>query len=989
MRWPSTAAVAAVASLLPTAAGLFEDEVGQYEWNLQQIGKPVALAYAADASDRIFVASASGAVASVLLKDGTMQWRRMASTNGAVRLLRAANRGLVSVTESGSVQSWKGTTGDLIWQRDYSEPVLDLLLLGPAAKQTVAVLRKGEIEARTMAGKHEWSLTTGQADSALKAAFWAAASSPDDAGTICAINAEADGGSPASVHVKADTGKVAKTEELPKVVGTGLRRGTFMVVDAFVVTLVKGQLNAAPMCGGVGSSFDLPTDGEFKLSKWQRTGSVFAVSNGATTLIFGIGEKGIKKLRVFEGTAVVGPIFSVHEDETGQPVAVAVTKEDGTQIQLMDPASGNVQPAMFAKGYAAADHGPAELLLMHELRSGEHRTVISAGDHSFAGIQGDKVMWVREEALASIHQAVFYSRSTAATLAERQNKLPQEASQGLAALAAQLTGLPARLAELVQEPTALVAAFTAWVTPKRARSRKEMKLAPGARAPTSCEELRDFGADKLVLVITASLKLFALEATTSEIVWQKYLGASGQACDAMADCGPTMRLLPSSSAPISELLLMVPAAGGHQVFWIEPLTGKIHRQEALPATASRLASLLPLMPRRHAEPPADGGVQPFLLIDDKRQVYTLPSGSESAQKLVKDSEDRLFHYEVDDASQSVQGFSVKKNGLTRLWNIELGEPVVASAAPEHREYPHVPVYIKGDSTILYKYINTNLLAVATEESGGASNATSLNLYILDSVTGHVLHQSHVPGGAKPVHLVACDNFVVMHYQNPKRTRFEITVVELFQAKADDGPWDIIFGGGQSKNQTKSAHHLESPIPLQQTYIFPVGVTAMATTATLKGITPRSIIMALTTEHIFRVGKEMLNPRRPYIATGAAAALGGKDNKLPAQFAPTKEEFVPPYAPMLPVKAIDTLTHTHSVGQVRGMISSPSGLESTSLVFCYGLDLFFTPVQSAKAYDVLSPGFNYLVLYLSVGIVVVLWAVTSYFASRKALQERWK
>jgi len=47
------------------------------------------------------------------------------------------------------------------------------------------------------------------------------------------------------------------------------------------------------------------------------------------------------------------------------------------------------------------------------------------------------------------------------------------------------------------------------------------------------------------------------------------------------------------------------------------------------------------------------------------------------------------------------------------------------------------------------------------------------------------------------------------------------------------------------------------------------------------------------------------------------------------------------------------------------------------------------VQTAKAYDVLSPGFNYALLYGSVLIVIVAFAVTSYIASYRALKDRWK
>jgi len=267
---------------------------------------------------------------------------------------------------------------------------------------------------------------------------------------------------------------------------------------------------------------------------------------------------------------------------------------------------------------------------------------------------------------------------------------------------------------------------------------------------------------------------------------------------------------------------------------------------------------------------------------------------------------------------------------------------VAAASPEHRMWEHVPVHIKGDASILYKYINPNLLVVVSEDISNKTNTSSLNVYALDAVTGHVLHQSHIVGGAQPVNLVVCDNWITMHYWNQRRPRFEITVIELFQAKADDGPWEILFGGKQAGNHTKSAHHLETPVPLQQTYIFPAGVTTMGVTATLKGITPRSIIMALTTEHIFRLSKDMLNPRRPHTSTGS----GGDRDKgsIPSQFAPTKDELLPPYAPVMPLKPNDVLTYYNPMGQVTGIKSSPTALESTSLVFCYGLDLFFTPVR---------------------------------------------
>lgn len=998
-------AIALASVLLVTVQALFEDEVGQYEWIVQQVGQPTALAYSTDAADKVFVASGSGVVASMLLKDGSMQWRTVAASAARMKQLRAGSRGLLSVTDKGLVQFWKGSTGDLTWQRQYPDEVVDIHIVGPATKQNVVVVRSSEVEVRSTTGKHEWSSPAGAG-----ARFWAAA--PSENNVVCAVSAKPGGAGAQSVQIDIATGKILKTTPVPAAVAKALETSSFLVVDAQLVLLSSGAITVQPLCGeGKAETFEMrkiKSSGKvpFQLMPWQHTPGVFSATNGATTAIFGVNEKGLKHLRTFEGVAVVGPVHSIHDDETGQPVAVAIVGDEGTKIQLLDPASGNVQPAINAAGYTAKDHGPARLLLVRELSSGEHHTVISAADHSLVGMQGSKVNWVREEALTSIRQAVFYGR---AGIHKSKNKVEDASlSSLLPALTAQLSQLPMYMGEVAQKPAQLLAALTEYASglgrePKRSRP----TLLANGKVPTAADELRGFGANKLILCMTGASKLFALEATTSEIVWQRYFAngaellgdVSGKCMDSDANgggkgkCGLWMQLLPSSSAVYSELIVMTPtptdaSQSAQMVHWVDPLTGKdVHAQKA-PSTAG-VASLMTFPGNTQAklEP-----VQPFLLVDTEHKVHVLPSNDAKHAKLLEANSERLFHYEVNRASQVVQGFSIGKSGtgaeLVRLWNIELGsigERIVAATSPQHREWEHVPVHIKGDASILYKYMNTNMMAVATEDVGEGDKGTSLNLYILDAVTGHVLHQSRIVGGAGPVHMAACDNWVLAHYWNEKKTRFELTVVELFESKSDGGPWNILFGAGQAENFTTSAHHLESPVPLQQTYIFPAGVTSMGVTATMKGITPRSVIMALTTDHLYTITKDMLNPRRPYMVNGVV----DKERGVPAQYATTKEEPVPPYAPVMPLRPTDVLTYYNPIGQVRGIVSSPTSLESTSLIFSYGLDLFFTPVQTAKAYDVLSPSFQYSLLYASVLIVFGALMFTSFLSSRQTLKDRWR
>eukprot|EP00913_Durusdinium_trenchii_P009363 g8799.t1 len=126
--------VSALLLLIPSSA-LHTDEVGQYDWHLKQIGKPTALAFSVD-SDHIYAATESGVVASMMMQDGRLHWRRDRGAQSShelwepIHLLRCVGRGLLSATEHGLVQAWKGGTGDLSWQRDYGEKVKEVLRTG-------------------------------------------------------------------------------------------------------------------------------------------------------------------------------------------------------------------------------------------------------------------------------------------------------------------------------------------------------------------------------------------------------------------------------------------------------------------------------------------------------------------------------------------------------------------------------------------------------------------------------------------------------------------------------------------------------------------------------------------------------------------------------------------------------------------------------------------------------------------------------------------
>jgi hypothetical protein len=70
-----------------------------------------------------------------------------------------------------------------------------------------------------------------------------------------------------------------------------------------------------------------------------------------------------------------------------------------------------------------------------------------------------------------------------------------------------------------------------------------------------------------------------------------------------------------------------------------------------------------------------------------------------------------------------------------------------------------------------------------------------------------------------------------------------------------------------------------------------------------------------------------------------------------------------------------LTHRREVIGVRDVITTPALLESTSLVFAYGIDVFGTRVAPSAAFDILGKSFNKMSLVatvtaLGIGVAVL-------------------
>lgn len=89
---------------------------------------------------------------------------------------------------------------------------------------------------------------------------------------------------------------------------------------------------------------------------------------------------------------------------------------------------------------------------------------------------------------------------------------------------------------------------------------------------------------------------------------------------------------------------------------------------------------------------------------------------------------------------------------------------------------------------------------------------------------------------------------------------------------------------------------------------------------------------------------MLDPRRP----------------APSTPANLREPGIPPYIPELPYPHESVLNYKEKVEAIRGVVTSPSGLESTVMMI-YGLDVYSTRLVHSKGFDLIKDDFDYLVI----------------------------
>ncbi|KAI8636019.1 hypothetical protein BD408DRAFT_448750 [Parasitella parasitica] len=605
--------------------------------------------------------------------------------------------------------------------------------------------------------------------------------------------------------------------------------------------------------------------------------------------------------------------------------------------------------------------------------------VITEGSSVFL-YNESSIIWSREEALSAIAASEFLDLPEQKMWTQMADELDETASEQAAEspVSRYIRRLSAHTLELRRLPSWIISHFIGMSssTIKIDNSKVSNLEAQSCWLNNTEPEIlyRDnFGLRKLLISATKSGKIIAQDTSRNgKIVWSRYMDSFSFT---------QIYVVRAAAVKLPPLIVAIgntfDEIGGQAVGFVRlnALTGDDYFT-AIPDVADFFEPIVSTnigvdkVMRLPVEDPDEHTHLLAVYEAGSGRVYIYPDTLGSQNKFVTEFLS-TFYFSAQNADGNMQGFKVVEGYRGSL----KAEPVWKFIMPQDettvalsRNQPNEKVAslgrALGNRNVLYKYLNPHMFALITKNT----EKKLIKVRIMDSVKGSILYETiheNVDTEYNDVHVIQSENWFVYHFwsDDSKARGYQTAVLELFE--------------GQYENERIESANFSSfdniePHVLSSAFAFPYPITTMGVTITKNGISTKEILFGLPTHQIMGVNKRLFDPRRP-------------------REKPTKEdqeEQLFPYGPIPDEKRL-FLTYGLDVAGVKSIITSPSLLESTALVFAYGLDSFFTRSSPSKQFDVLSEDFSKIQLLLTItGLIVGIW-ITGPIVRRKRVNALWK
>ena len=331
-------------------------------------------------------------------------------------------------------------------------------------------------------------------------------------------------------------------------------------------------------------------------------------------------------------------------------------------------------------------------------------------------------------------------------------------------------------------------------------------------------EKDSFAIKKLLLVLSDSGYILAIQSLTSQIVWRLRRP-------------DVLSIIQTES---EEALIISKVFSKTELAYINILTGQVTSTEFIYFDVKNLIKTEK---------------------DEKVQI-SLMDQNLSLLQIRKNKPESLYFYVINTTTNTIEGYEHKSNN-TKTWSLLISKTEkIKNFITNKSGKIHQPAIATGTSRLIYKYADENLFAISTQKG------SDLYVYIINSISGHIIYRLHQDFVAGSVHLAFSEHKLYVHYWNEKSETFEIISIELFKSNVDDFAGDVLrtYYSGKFTNEYSSRFTPEITV-FTQTYTFPFGVKDMKITTTHQGITKPFLVMILENNQVYLLDTSLLSPRR--------------------------------------------------------------------------------------------------------------------------------
>ncbi|KAJ3694522.1 hypothetical protein LUZ60_010002 [Juncus effusus] len=978
MKAASVLGLLILVSVVGACFAIYEEQVGLADWHKRYIGKVKHAVFHTQKTGRrrVVVSTEQNLIASLDLRTGDIFWRQVFGKNDVIdQLSLSLGKYVLTLSSQGSIlRAWNLPDGQMVWETNLqvsnsnpNQSFLHVLGIGKAGRDNmILACTGGSIHAvSSLDGSIMWKKDLSN-ELNIKHIF-----QPSESDTIYAIGF-INSSQIILYHINLKTGELIKqtSESSPVILSsetTVLSSDSILALDSAKSTLIliKFTENAITCYDTQISDFVEDFDGLTELVPANSNG-VFVIKTASKVAFVRVkGDNGFELIEKVDKTGILSPTLTLSETE--QAFAVSHNSKSEINLKVKLTSNNDLSETIDENVEIEAHRGSVQKIFLNNYirtdKSHGFRALIVMQDESLLLVQQGKVVWYREDGLASITGTV-----TAELPVERETVSVKKVEN--------------TLFEWLKEHMIKLKGTLMLATPDDLAAIQSMRLKSSERNKMA----RDHnGFRKLIIALTRPGKLYALHTGDGRVVWSHLL-CSAQ-CSVLSNLALHSWQVPHHTAfnqNPSVLVVGVCGPGPGGVFRVvDCYSGKEVESLVMDHGVDETVAL----------PLTDASEQRLhLFVDGDLNAHLYPK-SEDSLRIFWGEMANLYYYRVESEKGVIKGYSFKKGcgarsvgencfGTREIWSIVFPsetEKIIATSTRKLNEVVHTQAKVT-EQEVMYKYVSRNILFVATVspkaagEIGSASpDDATLTSYLIDAVTGRILHRVAHHGAQGPVHSVVSENWVVYHYFNLRAHRYEMSVIEIFdQSRADNKDVMKLILGKHNLTAPITSYTRPEIVAKSQSYFFAHSVKEITVTATAKGITSKQLLIGTVSDQVLGLDKRFLDPRRSANPTQAE-----------------REEGLIPLTDSLPIIPQSYITHSLQVEGLRGIISFPAKLESTTHVFSFGLDLFYTRIAPSRNYDSLTDDFSYALLLITIVALIGAIGVTWVLSERKELREKWR